>query len=151
MGVFLNVLKIYIFFITDISFFVKVSKPVVSMFPSGSGSVQARGGLLQHERGDPVARLRLGLFRELWGCCHACPPPPGKMHQRDQQLQPQWRVHHRARPNRPGTFWAQLLQQRPFPRLYFWCDHWFVYSRVYNLCFFFFVMHGLFPVRFSVS
>lgn len=97
--------QVVFFSLTDFRFCVNVSKSVfLFICPPGSGSVQARGGLLQHEGGDPVTRLRPGLFRKLRGRGHACPPPPGKMRQRDRQLQSQRRVHHRARSNRTGAF-----------------------------------------------
>lgn len=120
-------------------------------FAPGGCALQAGGRLLQHEGGDPVAGFRSGLFRKLRGCGHARPPPAGKLRQCDQQRKPQWRVHDRTEPNRAGAFRAQLLQQRPFPCLHFWCNHWYVVLRG---CFFVHVHSGvwlIFALMFDVS
>lgn len=105
-------------------------------FAPGGGALQAGRRLFQHEGGDPVTGLWFGLFRELGGCGHACTPPAGELRQRDQQCKSEWRVHYRTQPNCTSAFWAQLLQQWPFPCLHFWCSHWYdkLRGRFYVLC-----------------
>lgn len=53
------------------------------LLSSGGRPLQAGGGLLQHEGGDPVARFRPGLLGELGGRGHAGAAPARKLRQRD--------------------------------------------------------------------
>lgn len=93
---------------------------------SGSSAVEAGGGLFQHEGGDSVTWLWPGFLGELRGRGDACSAPPRELCQRDQQRESQRGVHYRPQPYCTSALWAQLLQQWPFPRLHFWCNHRYV-------------------------
>lgn len=93
---------------------------------SGRGAFQAGGGLFQHEGGDPVKGFWPWLFGELGRCGHAGTSPAGKLRECNQQCESQRGVDRRSQSDCTSTVWAQLLQQWPFPRLHFWCNHRYV-------------------------